>query len=104
MRVTLYEMIDPQQSTPIQVNNSCADGILNNEIKQNWSKAMDMRFHWIRDRINQGHYIVYWRPGYTNKTDYYTTRHPPSDQSYVRYNSLQKSNAIIDQINNIVSL
>ena len=33
------------------------------------SKAMDMRFHWIRNIINQGHYIVYWIPGYTNKAD-----------------------------------
>ena len=69
MRVTLHEMGHLQPATPVQVDNLFAAGIVNNEIKQERSKAMDMRFHWIRNRINQGHYIVYWRPGYTNKAD-----------------------------------
>ena len=62
MRVTLHEMGHPQPSTPIQVDNLCAAGIANNEIKQKRSKAMDMRLHWMRDRINQDNYIVYWKP------------------------------------------
>ena len=55
-------MVHPQQATPIQVDNSCAAAIANNEIKQKRSKAMDMRLHWMRDRINQDNYIVYWKP------------------------------------------
>ena len=45
MRVTINEMVHPQPATPIQVENLCAAGITNNEIKQKRSKAMDMRFH-----------------------------------------------------------
>ena len=45
MRVTLHGMGHPQPETPIQVDNLCADGIANNEIKQKRSKSMDMRFH-----------------------------------------------------------
>ena len=104
MRVTLAEPGHPQPATPIQVDNSCAAGIANNEMKQKRSKAMDMRFHWIRDRINQGHYIVYWRPGYKNKADYYTKHHPPAHHRHVRYDYLHKANTIIDQINIMVSL
>ena len=63
IQVTLHEMGHPQPATPIQVENLCASGIVSNEIKQEWSKEMDMRFHWICDRINQVHYILYWRPG-----------------------------------------
>ena len=63
MRVTLHEMGHPQPATPIQVDNLFAAGIANNEIKKKRSKEMDMIFHWIRDIINQGHYIVYWIPG-----------------------------------------
>ena len=45
MRVTLHEMVHPQPATPIQVENSCAAGIANNEIKHKRSKSMDTRFH-----------------------------------------------------------
>ena len=63
MRVTLHEMGHPQPATPIQVDNLYAAGITNNEIKQKGSKAMGMQLHWIRNIINQGHYIVCLRPG-----------------------------------------
>ena len=65
---------------------------------------MDMRFHWISGRINQIHYIVYCRPGYTNKADYYTKHHPPAHHRYVRYDYLHKANAIVDKINYMISL
>jgi hypothetical protein len=44
IRVTLDEMGHPQPATPIQTGNSTADGIINGEVNQNWSKVMDMRF------------------------------------------------------------
>ena len=72
---TLVEMQWPQPSTPIQVNNSTAVGIDNQSIKQKMSKAMDMRFYWVVDRINQGQFIVYWKPGTTNLGDYPTKHH-----------------------------
>ena len=51
IRTTLNEMGWPQPTTPIQVDNSCAAGILNDTVKQRRSKAIDMRFYWVRDRI-----------------------------------------------------
>ena len=104
MRVTLHEMGHPQPATPIQVDNLCAYGIASNEIKPKRSKVMDMKFHWIRDRINQGRYIVHWRPGYTNKADYYANNHPPAHHRYVRYAYIHKANAITEKNNNMVSL
>ena len=55
IRTTLIEMHHPQPPTPIQVDNSTAVGIANKRIKQKRSKDMDMRFHWIQDRIIQEH-------------------------------------------------
>ena len=65
----------PQPPTPIQVDNSTAVGIANETIKQKISKAMDMRFYWVIDRIKQGQFKVYWRPGSTNLADYPTKHH-----------------------------
>ena len=53
IRVTLDEMGHPQGPTPFQTDNACAAGIVNNAVKQRRSKAMDMRFYWVRDRVNQ---------------------------------------------------
>ena len=48
---TLYEMGWKQGPTAIQVENSTAVGIATKEFCQKKSKAMDMRFYWINDRI-----------------------------------------------------
>ena len=37
-----------------------------------------MRLFWVRDRVNQGQFIVYWRPGVDNLGGYHTRDHPPS--------------------------
>jgi hypothetical protein len=38
---------------PLRTDNSKAFGILNETIKQKRSKAMEMRYHWLADRIRQ---------------------------------------------------
>ena len=58
--ITLEEMGHPQLPTPVQVDNSNALGIATGTIKQRKSKAMDMRFYWIRDRSNQDQFNIYW--------------------------------------------
>ena len=48
IRTLLCELGHPQPATPIQVDNSTADGFANNTIKQKLLKAINMRFYWIR--------------------------------------------------------
>ena len=78
IRTTLIEMGWPQGPTPIQVDNSTAVGIANKTMNQKKSKAMDMRFYWINDRIKQEQFRVYWAPGPTNLGDYPSKHHPPA--------------------------
>jgi hypothetical protein len=66
IRTTLKELGWPQPTTPIQVNNSCAAGIISDTVKQRCYKAIDMRFYWVRDRVNQGQFRAHWRPGHEN--------------------------------------
>jgi len=84
IRVTLDELGHPQPPTPIQTDNSTAAGIANDSIKQKRSKAIDMRFYWVRDRVRQGQFHIYWRPGKQNKADYYTKHHPASHHRDMR--------------------
>ena len=43
----LEEMGHPQPPTPIQTDNSTAEGIINSHVQPKCTKAMDMRFHWL---------------------------------------------------------
>jgi hypothetical protein len=75
LRNTLADLGFPQGATPLQGDNKVAVGIANDNFKQRRSKAIDMRFHWIRDRVRQGHFKVYWRAGNNNLADYFTKNH-----------------------------
>jgi hypothetical protein len=70
LRVTLTETDHTQPPTPLRTDNSNAFGILNETIKQKRSKAIDMRYHWLTDRVRQKQCDIYWRPGRENISDY----------------------------------
>jgi hypothetical protein len=59
LRVTLTELGHIQPPTPLRTDNSTSFGILNKTIKQKRSKAMDMRYHWLTDRVRQKQFAVY---------------------------------------------
>ena len=56
-RHTLIKMGHPQPPTPVQTDNTTALGVVNNTIASRRTKAMDMRFHWLRDHIQQ---LQFW--------------------------------------------
>ena len=51
IRNMLEELGHKQPPTSLQTNNTTAIGIATNNVKQRRSKAMDMRFYWIKDRV-----------------------------------------------------
>jgi hypothetical protein len=63
LHVTLEEMGYPQPVTPVQTDNSTACGIANDNIKQQQSRAIDVHFYWVRDRVCQGQFNIHWKPG-----------------------------------------
>ncbi len=66
----LKEMGHMQPPTPVQTDNSKADGIVNLRVQPKRTKAMDMRFHWLHDRgVNQKQFKFYWRPGTLIRAD-----------------------------------
>ena len=74
-RHTLIKMGHPQHLTPVQTDNTTALGVIKNSIALRRTKAMDKRFHWLRDRIQQRQFWHYWMPGPHNKGDYVTKHH-----------------------------
>ena len=53
MRITLEEMGHQQPMTSMQTDNTTALGVATNNVQPQRTKAMDMRFHWLRDREAQ---------------------------------------------------
>ncbi len=68
----------PQSPTIIMCDRTSTIGIAKDSIKQKRSKAIDMRFHWIRDRVRQAQFTIAYILTSQNLADYFT-KHLPYD-------------------------
>ena len=93
IRTNLRETGHPKQATEIITSNSTADGIIRGTIKQKQTKATDMQFYWVIDRLEQKNFEVKWKLGHMNCGDYFTKHHPPTHHRNMRQTYLV--NAII---------
>ena len=83
-KIILEETGHKQVATPVQVDNSTTEGIINKRVPKR-TKAMDMCFYWLRDcSLNQKQFQFYWRPGPTNYTNYWTKHHPVAHHRNMR--------------------
>ena len=70
-----------QPPTPLQTYNAMEDAVCNRKIQPKQTKAMDIRFHCLRDRECQKQFRTYWRPGKANSEDYWTKHHPETNHN-----------------------
>jgi hypothetical protein len=96
LRQILAEMGHPQPPTPIQMDNTTTEGVINNKIQPKRTKAMDMRFHWLRDCKQREQFRIYWRLGGANLADYWTKHHAPAHHANIRAEFLTKVKDIQD--------
>ena len=81
----IYEKLGHKQpATPMRTDNNTAFGIITGTFKQNRSKAIDIQFYWLRDRVDQGQFRIYLERGDSNLADYFTKFHPASHNRRVR--------------------
>jgi hypothetical protein len=71
-RQILHDMGHPQPPTPLYCDNEVAIGLATDTINLKMSKSLDMRFHWLRDRVRQGHFRLIFVPGLKNAADFFT--------------------------------
>ena len=75
IRLTLLEMEHPQPPTPAHVDNTTTVWIMNNTIKRQCSRAMEMRYFWLLDQKNNRYFKVYYMPEAENVGDYPSKAH-----------------------------
>jgi hypothetical protein len=73
----------PQNATTIIKSNFTAARISNNTVKQCRSKAIDMPFYWVQDRVSQGQFTVVWNKGKQNLAHQFTKHHPKSHHTAI---------------------
>ena len=77
LRITLHELGFTLPSTPTKTANFASKGIVTATDRQKRSRAMEMRFYYMKDRVKQKGSFLYWKPGQQNMGDYFTKNHLP---------------------------
>jgi len=103
----LQELGHPQSATgtPLETDNSTAHDFLTASVRMKRSKSCDMRYHWVKDRIAQGQFFLYWARGKWNRADYFTKHYPPSYHKLMKYEYLQRpqANLVMPHVRGCVS-
>ena len=60
MRAALADMVHLQTPKPVATDNIVAKRIVNGTAKQKMSRAIDMRFYWVRDIFREKHLHIFW--------------------------------------------
>jgi hypothetical protein len=85
MRTTLEEMGYTQPATIGITDNEFTEGVANKTVKAKRSKSIDMRFHWVADRVAQKQFKIIWRPGIENIADFFTKIVPVKKHSEIMH-------------------
>jgi hypothetical protein len=84
LRLTSDKVGHPQLPTPIHINNTTTVGIVNNTIKRQQSRAMEMHYFWLFDGNTQKYFKFYYQPGQENLGDYPSKHHTADIHWHVR--------------------
>ena len=84
LRLTLAEMGHPQPPTPVHVDNSTCIGIVNNTIKRQRSRTMEMRYFWLLDQQVQKFFSFQYHPGQENLGNYPSKAHTGAVHQHIR--------------------
>ena len=95
IRYLLLQMGHSQPPTPIKTNNKVAKAFVKQEMRHKKSKTWDMRLWWLKDRMVQNHFKIFWDVGGNNWADYFTKHFAPQYHRILRQRYLQRTNSAI---------
>ena len=95
IRYLLDQMGYKQPTTPIKTDNKVAEAFVKQEMRHKKSKTWDMRLWWLKDRMVQLHFRIFWDVGGNNWADYFTKHFAPKYHRILRTCYLQRTNSVI---------
>ena len=66
-----------QPASTISCDNSVAVGLANGKVSDGRTKHVDRKFHWVREQVAQGMFVVVWEAGKDNLADFFTKHVTP---------------------------
>ena len=84
IRLILQELGHPQPPSPVHSDNTTAVGIVNNTIKRQRSRRMEMRYFYLLDQQTQKYFKFYYQPGQENMADYPSKHHTAGIHQHVQ--------------------
>ena len=99
LRHMLTALGHKQGPTAVKTDNQTASAFVNNTLKAKRSKTWDMRYFWLKDRISQAQFFIYWDKGSNNHADYWTKHWPSSYHQRIRPTYILKGNSLIIHCN-----
>ena len=99
LRLVLKELGHPQPPTPIHVDNTTTVGIVNNTIKRQRSRAMEMCYMWLLEGDVQQIFHFYYQPGQENLGNYPSKHHSADIHQHVQpyYVHMNNSPTVLPQ-------
>jgi len=76
LRATLADLGYPQGPTPIKTDSVCAQGLADGSKQARRTKAMMMRYDWLKECVSERTVRIFWRKGAENRADYFTKSLP----------------------------
>ena len=94
-RNTLMELGYPQEPTALLVDNTVAEGLASDTINAKRSKSMDVRFFWLRDRVQKAQFYMKHLKGCWNISDFFTKSLPKDKfQQFTPYTIVEVDGSI----------
>ena len=63
LRASLTDLGYPQPATPLKTDSVCAQGLADGSQRAKRTKAVLMRYDWLKERVADGTVRVFWRKG-----------------------------------------
>ena len=93
IRLMFREIGHPQLPTSIHIDSTTAVRVVNNTIKRERSRSMEMQYFWLLDQQAQKHFKFAYQPGQDNMGYYQKKRHTDAMHRHVIPYYLRVSNS-----------
>ena len=77
IRFLLEQMGHRQSPTPLKTNNKIAEAFVQQEMRHKKSKSWNIILWWLKNRLVQKHFKIFWNSGTQNWADYFTKHFVP---------------------------
>ena len=95
IRYLLEQMGHRQPPTPLKTDNTTANAFVHQNMRHKKSKAWDMNFWWLKEKIIRKHFKIFWDKGTNNWVDYFTKHFAPHIHQALRPKYIHATNAVI---------